>query len=99
MKPDRGGILVWILLLSACVIPATPATAECGRCFSRCIDAVNLIRKACEDRCALNCAALFPADETMFDACRSSCNAVCVDQSEDAKLLCRITRDPIPEEP
>ncbi|HET9482229.1 MAG TPA: hypothetical protein VFP98_10785 [Candidatus Polarisedimenticolia bacterium] len=96
----RGGLrLLAVVGLVAALHPLPSYTATAGRNFSRCIQACNDIRRACDDRCATDCRDLFPNSKPERDACIAACKAICLTESDDCKLVCQSIKDGHPEEP
>lgn len=88
--------LVFVALLA---VQAGSPLAEAGRDFPRCIHSCNETRAACTDSCAVNCAELFPKGEERR-ACESSCDDICISNSQECKQICQNIKDPpSPEEP
>jgi len=102
-KSVRGGIrLLGALALVALLTPlsATIWSATAGRDYSRCIQACNDARRACNQRCSDDCKAMFPGDTNAITACVSACkNTTCVVESQDCKLACQEVKNPYTEEP
>jgi hypothetical protein len=73
--------------------------ADADSDFTRCIMSCNETRKACQDRCKIDCRELFPDsdDAAQRDACVAACTADCGAASEECKLGCQ--REPSPDEP
>ncbi|HKY32331.1 MAG TPA: hypothetical protein VJV23_07345 [Candidatus Polarisedimenticolia bacterium] len=70
-------------------VSSTPlAGGSAGREFSRCIQTCNETRRTCEDRCAPDCAALFPDNKSARNACISACKSACGEESGECKLRC-----------
>lgn len=69
--------------------------ADAGRDFPRCVQSCNETRTACKAQCDVDCAQMpDPA------ACVDSCNAVCIDNSQECKSVCQnIKNPPSPDEP
>ena len=77
-----------------------PLARSAGREYSRCINACNVARSNCEDRCRSDCAAAFPTSASQRRACESACHAICVTQEQDCKDHCRANKkNDTPEEP
>jgi hypothetical protein len=103
-KVSRIGLrLLGVLTLAAVIHPWLPslASGSAGRDYSRCIQACNETRRACEDRCTPECTQLFPNDKSARQACVSACKATCGDESSDCKLICQAIKngDNSPNEP
>lgn len=71
-------------------------SGDAGRDFSRCVQACNETRRACDDRCTTDCTALYPgsANKSLRDACIAACKNICGQQSDDCKLACKATPPP-----
>jgi hypothetical protein len=92
--------LVGVLALMAMIQPLPPTLASsAGREFSRCVQACNEGRRACDERCKTECAELFPDSKTQRDACIAACKTVCSVESEDCKQVCQSIKNGHPEEP
>jgi len=71
-----------------------------GRDFTTCVKSCNAIRKTCDSLCKPNCWDLFPDDKTQRDACIAACKAICLQESDECKLVCQeIKNPPSPEVP
>jgi hypothetical protein len=68
-----------------------------GRDFPRCVQSCNETRSNCRDACPVDCADLYPNDPAAQDMCVSSCDATCIDQSQECKSLCQNLKDPSPD--
>ncbi len=93
----RGGTrLLAALAVAALLMPlsATVMAQTSGRDYSRCVQACNDARRACNDRCNTDCKAMFPNDSTARNACISACkNTTCNVESEDCKLACKAIKN------
>lgn len=97
-KFSRGVLrLLGVVAMVALLAPVATSLVEgsAGRDFSRCVQACNDVRRACNDRCTTDCTALFPgsANKTQRDACIASCRTICDTQSDDCKLICKAIKD------
>ncbi|MGH9868848.1 MAG: hypothetical protein ACREAA_11875 [Candidatus Polarisedimenticolia bacterium] len=64
-----------------------------GRDYSRCVHTCNDARRACGERCAGDCQALFPNSPSQREECIVQCKALCNGESEDCKAVCRAIKD------
>src|SRR5262245_43578867 len=96
----RTFFLLGAVALMALFQPLPPTLAsDAGRAFSRCVQACNEARKACDDRCKADCAELFPDDKSQRDACVDACKNICATESGDCKEVCLAIKNGSPEEP
>jgi len=93
--PKFSGGVVRLLAVVAAVwlfqpIGTSLVRGDAGRDFSRCIHVCNDTRRACDDRCASDCGALYPGtpNKPQRDACIAACKDICLTQSDDCKLVC-----------
>ena len=68
---------------------AMPLARDAGRDYPRCVQACNAARTSCEARCNTDCAALYPNNASQRRACENACHAICVDQEQECKDVCR----------
>ena len=104
--PKFSGGVVRLLAVTAAVLLFQPIGTSLvlglsGRDFSRCVQACNDTRRACDDRCATDCAALYPGtpNKPQRDACIAACKSICLTQSDDCKAVCATGVSPGGEEP
>ena len=70
-----------------------------GRDFSRCVRSCNATRKVCDDYCSIDCKALY-STKPERDACIAACKAICLQESDECKMICQqIKNPPSPECP
>ena len=67
--------------------------AAAGRDYSRCIQSCNDVRRACSDRCQVDCRDMFPNDATQRNACITACKTACDTESADCKLVCQAIKN------
>ncbi len=71
------------------------AAGVAGRDFSRCIHTCNEVREPCLDRCRPDCREAFPGPlREERAACEDACEAFCVNQSQECKVVCQAVKDP-----
>ena len=99
--PKSGVVrILGAIALVALVLPLTQAlAASAGRDYSRCVHACNDARLACNDRCAADCDAMFPNDNSARNACVNTCHSACIAESADCKVACKEIKNPYTEEP
>jgi len=99
--PKSGGFrILGAIALVALVFPLTHSlAASAGRDYSRCVHTCNDARATCNDRCAVDCEAMFPNDNTARNACVSICHNACLAESTDCKVACKEIKNPYTEEP
>ena len=104
--PKFSGGVVRLLAVTAAVwlfqpIGTSLVRGAAGRDFSRCIQACNETRRACDLRCKDDCTALYPGtpNKPQRDACIAACKSLCLVVSDDCKAICAGTEPPTGEEP
>jgi hypothetical protein len=96
---NRHSWLAGLAVAALLVVQVGGPYASAGRDFSRCIHSCNETRTICKENCATECAAAHPKGEDRR-ACESSCDEVCIDNSQECKQICQNIKDPpSPEEP
>jgi hypothetical protein len=88
------------LLAAAFLLQAQFAgTLEASRDSAACVQACNGVRFQCKAECATDCAALFPPGIDR-DACLSTCEDGCIEDSKECKAKCNVKKNPpSPSEP
>lgn len=66
---------------------------DVGRNFSRCINACNAARKACNQQCVADCQGMFPNDPAPRGSCQSQCVQTCVTNEHDCKVVCQAIKN------
>ena len=73
--------------------------ADAGRDFPRCVQSCNETRAVCKVQCNVDCDAIYPPGAEQ-DACNTSCDALCITNSQECKVVCQnIKNPPSDEEP
>ena len=88
----KSHIRTLFALAAGCLLAlpvATPFAREAGRSYPRCIQVCNATRTACEERCATDCADLYPTNPSQRRSCETACHGICVSQEKECKDVCQ----------
>ena len=66
---------------------------DVGRNFSRCINACDATRRACNQQCGADCKGMFPNDPVQRGSCQSQCVQTCVTTEHDCKVVCQAIKN------
>lgn len=88
MRPSARLMLSLALGVSMTLPVSLSRARASGRDYPRCIQACNYISAICDSRCDSDCAALYPNDPALRQACRAACGDVCRSIMKDCKDYC-----------